>query len=136
MPISFECQRLRRFQSYREILHGNRTQYGKQVVVSLAETLSVTYCKSFEARYQRRMMQFAEVFPSYEIVSPLVSQLSWTHSTVQMGRQAAKHDAAIGLILCAEARAEQFELLNRQKDNFIIADYWSNLPPKNISRKS
>ena len=30
------------------------------------------------------MMQFAEVFPDFEIVSPLVSQLSWTHFTVLM----------------------------------------------------
>lgn len=67
-----------------EILHGQRAEYGKQVVVSLAEELSVTYGKSFEARNLRRMMQFAEVFPDFEIVSPLVSQLSWTHFTVLM----------------------------------------------------
>lgn len=67
-----------------EILHGQRAEYGKQVVVSLAKTLSVTYGKSFEARNLRRMMQFADVFPDVEIVSPLVSQLSWTHFTVLM----------------------------------------------------
>jgi predicted nuclease of restriction endonuclease-like (RecB) superfamily len=67
-----------------EILHGQRAEYGKQVVVSLAAELSVTYGKSFEARNLRRMMQFAEVFPDFEIVSPLVSQLSWTHFTVLM----------------------------------------------------
>ena len=27
-------------------------------------------------------MQFAETFPDFEIVSPLVSQLSWTHFTL------------------------------------------------------
>jgi len=68
-----------------EILHGQRAEYGKQVVISLAKTLSVTYGKSFEARNLRRMMQFADVFPDFEIVSPLVSQLSWTHFTVLMG---------------------------------------------------
>ena len=41
-----------------EILHGQRAEYGKQVVVSLAAELSVTYGKSFEARNLRRMMQF------------------------------------------------------------------------------
>ena len=46
-----------------EILHGQRAEYGKQVVVSLAKTLSVTYGKSFEARNLRRMMQFAKYFP-------------------------------------------------------------------------
>jgi hypothetical protein len=44
---------------------------------SLAEDLVGRYGKSFEARNLRRMMQFAEVFADFEIVSPLVSQLSW-----------------------------------------------------------
>jgi len=67
-----------------EILHGERAEYGKQVVVFLAKELCVLYGKSFEARNLRRMMQFAEVFPDLEIVSPLVSQLSWTHFTILM----------------------------------------------------
>jgi predicted nuclease of restriction endonuclease-like (RecB) superfamily len=64
------------------ILQGQRAEYGKQVVVSLAKELVAQYGKSFEARNLRRMMQFAGVFPDFEIVSPLVSQLSWTHFTV------------------------------------------------------
>lgn len=68
-----------------EVLHGRRAAYGKQVVVSLAEKLAATYGRSFEARNLRRMMQFAELFPDLEIVSPLVSQLSWTHFTVLIG---------------------------------------------------
>ncbi len=67
-----------------EVLHGERAEYGKQVVSSLAKELVVHYGKSFEARNLRRMMQFAEVFPEFEIVSPLVSQLSWTHFTILM----------------------------------------------------
>lgn len=67
-----------------ELLQGKRAEYGQQVVVSLAEVLVMQYGKSFEARNLRRMMQFAEVFPDFEIVSPLVSQLSWTHFTVLM----------------------------------------------------
>lgn len=66
-----------------EILHGQRAEYGRQVVISLVKTLSVTYGKSFEARNLRRMMQFADVFPDIEIVSPLVSQLSWTQIEVR-----------------------------------------------------
>lgn len=67
-----------------ELLGGKRAEYGKQVVVVLAEELVTQYGRSFEARNLRRMMQFAEVFPDFEIVSPLVSQLSWTHFTVLM----------------------------------------------------
>ncbi|MBW7877234.1 MAG: DUF1016 domain-containing protein [Candidatus Cloacimonetes bacterium] len=65
-----------------EVLHNGRAEYGKQIVVSLAEKLVALYGKSFEVRNLRRMMQFAELFPHFEIVSPLVSQLSWTHFIV------------------------------------------------------
>jgi len=40
--------------------------------------------------------------------------------------------APIGLILCAEAGSEQVELLNMQKDNIMVAEYWTNLPPKQL----
>ncbi|BHH83429.1 PDDEXK nuclease domain-containing protein [Desulforhopalus sp. 52FAK] len=73
-----------------EILHGERAEYGKQVIASLAKELVVQYGKSFEARNLRRMMQFAEVFPDFEIVSPLVSQLSWTHFTILITLQSSE----------------------------------------------
>ena len=65
-----------------EVLRGERAEYGKQVVELLAKELVLFYGKSFAARNIRRMMQFAETFPDFEIVSPLVSQLSWTHFTL------------------------------------------------------
>lgn len=64
-----------------EVLRGERAAYGQQVVASLSESLVAQYGKSFEARNLRRMMQFAELFPDFRIVSPLVTQLSWTHFT-------------------------------------------------------
>ncbi|MCW7753444.1 PDDEXK nuclease domain-containing protein [Desulfobotulus sp. H1] len=73
-----------------EVLHGERAEYGKQVVVSLAGELAALYGNSFEVRNLRRMMQFAEVFPDFEIVSPLVSQLSWTHFTILMSLQSSE----------------------------------------------
>ncbi len=65
-----------------EILQGERAEYGKQVVASLAQELVLLYGKSFELRNLRRMMQFAQTYPDFKIVSPLVSQLSWTHFTI------------------------------------------------------
>jgi len=41
-------------------------------------------------------------------------------------------EAPIGLVLCAEAGSEQVELLNMQKDNIMVAEYWTNLPPKKL----
>lgn len=39
-------------------------------------------------------------------------------------------EAPIGLILCAESRREQVELLQTQKDGITVAEYWTELPPK------
>ncbi len=36
----------------------------------------------------------------------------------------------IGLILCAESSKEQVELLELHKDGIVVAEYWTELPPK------
>jgi predicted nuclease of restriction endonuclease-like (RecB) superfamily len=41
----------------------------------------------------------------------------------------------IGLILCAQAGAEQVELMNLQKDNILVAEYWTELPSKELLEK-
>jgi len=40
--------------------------------------------------------------------------------------------APIGLILCAQAGTEQVELMNLQKDNIMVAEYWTELPTKQV----
>lgn len=40
-------------------------------------------------------------------------------------------ESPIGLILCAEASREQIELLEMHKDGIMVAEYWTELPPKN-----
>lgn len=40
--------------------------------------------------------------------------------------------APIGLILCAKAGTEQVELMNLEKDNIMVAEYWTELPPKAV----
>jgi len=36
----------------------------------------------------------------------------------------------VGLILCAESSREQIELLEMHKDGIMVAEYWTELPPK------
>jgi len=62
-----------------EVLRGERAEYGKQVVEQIAGVLTVEYGKGFEVKNLRRMMKFAGLFPDFEIVAPLVRQLSWSH---------------------------------------------------------
>lgn len=64
----------------REVLGGERAAYGKQIVATLARQLTHEYGGSqFSLRNLRRMMQFATSFPDLNIVTSVVSQLSWTH---------------------------------------------------------
>lgn len=63
----------------RELLGGERAAYGKQVVANLSKLLQDEYGRGFDNKNLHRMMQFAEVFPDFEIVAPLVRQLSWSH---------------------------------------------------------
>jgi predicted nuclease of restriction endonuclease-like (RecB) superfamily len=62
-----------------EVLKNKRADYGKRIVSQLATQLMDKYGKSFEARNLRRMMQFAEQFSDFEIVSRAATQLSWSH---------------------------------------------------------
>jgi len=36
----------------------------------------------------------------------------------------------IGLILCTDASSEEIELLEMHKDGIVVAEYWTELPPK------
>lgn len=59
----------------RDMLNNERAEYGKQIVSQVATQLQEEYgTKGFEERTIRRMMQFAQMFPDFQIVSPLVSK--------------------------------------------------------------
>jgi predicted nuclease of restriction endonuclease-like (RecB) superfamily len=62
-----------------DILKNKRADYGKRIVPTLSAQLEGAYGKNFETKNLRRMMQFAEQFPDFEIVAPLARQLSWSH---------------------------------------------------------
>ena len=62
-----------------DVLQNKRAEYGKPIVSTVSTQLVQEYGKSFEARNLRRMMRFVEEFPEIEIVTSLMTQLSWTH---------------------------------------------------------
>jgi len=39
-------------------------------------------------------------------------------------------NSPIGMILCAESSREQIELLDMNKSGIMVAEYWTELPPK------
>ena len=69
----------------REVLGNQRAEYGKQIVSQVASQLQAEYGgRGFEERTIRRMMKFAQIYPDWQIVSPLVSKLSWSHFLIVM----------------------------------------------------
>ena len=64
-----------------EVLGGERADYGKQIVASLARQLTDEFGRGYSEKQLRRMMQFAEVFPDQQIVATLLRQLGWSHFT-------------------------------------------------------
>ena len=63
----------------REILKGERAEYGKEILATLSQELVRDYGNGFGEKNLRRMIQFAEVFPDEQIVVSLIRELSWTH---------------------------------------------------------
>lgn len=62
-----------------EILQNGRAGYGKQIVITLAEQLSIAYGNGWSEKQLRHCLRFAETMPDFKIVSAVWRQLSWTH---------------------------------------------------------
>jgi predicted nuclease of restriction endonuclease-like (RecB) superfamily len=65
-----------------EVLKGERADYGKQIVPSLAKSLTVQFGRGWSKRNLFQMVRFAELFPDQKIVQTLSAQLSWSHFVV------------------------------------------------------
>lgn len=64
----------------RDVLDNQRAEYGKQIVVTVSRQLREEFGFSgFDEKNIRRMMQFAQLFPDFKIVSQTATQLTWSH---------------------------------------------------------
>ena len=62
-----------------EVLQGQRAEYGKQIVSSVAKQLTVDYGKGWSERQLHYCLRVAEIFPDEKILHTLCAQLSWSH---------------------------------------------------------
>lgn len=62
-----------------EILNYERAEYGERVIANLAERLTNEYGRGWSRESLLRMVRFASIYPNREIVSSLMTQLTWTH---------------------------------------------------------
>lgn len=65
-----------------ENLTQGRGEYGRQILVSLAQHLGNEFGQGFSYSSLTRMVRFAEMFPDESIVASLTQQLTWTHVTL------------------------------------------------------
>jgi predicted nuclease of restriction endonuclease-like (RecB) superfamily len=63
----------------KEVLKEQRAEYGEEILPTLSAKLVRDYGQGFSARNLARMVRFAETFPDEAIVSPLATQLNWSH---------------------------------------------------------
>jgi hypothetical protein len=62
-----------------EILGNERAAYGKQVVNTVSDQLTMQYGTGFTRTNLFNMIRFAEIFPDRSIIHTLCGQLSWSH---------------------------------------------------------
>ena len=62
-----------------DVLLNKRAEYGKQIVKSLSERLTVRYGHGWSEKKLRHCLRAAETFDEKDIVSATQRQLSWTH---------------------------------------------------------
>ena len=120
----------------RDVLKEKRAEYGEEIVSTLSAQLVPDFGAGFALRNLRRMIQFSEAFPDPKIVSALSTQLGWSHfvELLPLNKHEVRsgEEAPIGLILCAEKSDERVELLELESRGIRIAEYLTELPPKDL----
>lgn len=77
-----------------DMLNNERAEYGKQIVATVARQLQEEYgTKGFDEKSIRRMMQFAQIFPDFQIVATLSRKLSWSHFLIVMPMKTSPESA-------------------------------------------
>jgi hypothetical protein len=61
-----------------EILGGKRAEYGKQIVTSLAQQLTLEYGKGWGEKHLHHCLRIAEAFPEEKILYTLCREFSWS----------------------------------------------------------
>jgi predicted nuclease of restriction endonuclease-like (RecB) superfamily len=97
------------------------SEWGKKTVEQLSTFIQTQEpgIKGFEKRNLYRMRQFYETYPNFEIVSSLLTQLSWTHHSILISRCKTQAERLFYLELAVTERYSTREL-DRQINSGIF----------------
>lgn len=104
--------------------HAENATYGDSFVDGLAAFFAKNYpdLKGFNRRGLYRMKQFYELYKDDQKVSPLVTQLSWTHHLIIMSACKSAEERLFYMTLCIKERYSKREL-QRQIDSGYYERY-------------
>lgn len=110
--------------------HVESAAYGDSFVDGLADFFAKNYpdLKGFTRRGLYRMKQFYELYKDNEKVSPLVTQLSWTHHLIIMSACKSAEERLFYMTLCIRERYSKREL-QRQIDSGYYERYMLSQKP-------
>lgn len=110
--------------------HAENAAYGDSFVDGLADFFAKSYpdLKGFNRRGLYRMKQFYELYKDDEKVSPLVTQLSWTHHLIIMSACKSAEERLFYMTLCIRERYSKREL-QRQIDSGYYERYMLSQKP-------
>ena len=114
--------------------HAENATYGDSFVDGLAAFFAKNYpdLKGFNRRGLYRMKQFYELYKDDQKVSPLVTQLSWTHHLIIMSACKSAEERLFYMTLCIKERYSKREL-QRQIDSGYYERYMLSQKPTTLA---
>lgn len=88
------------------------SEWGAKVIDNIASEVKKRYpsLKGFDRRGLFRMMQFYETYKDNELVSPLVSQISWTNNLIIFSHKSSLEEKIFYIKLCIKNNYSKREL--------------------------
>ncbi len=102
----------------------NNKVWGSKTIDNLAKYISTLYpnLRGFNKRGLYRMIQFYETYKDHQIVSPLVSQISWSNNLVIFSHESSIEEKEFYLRLCIKNNYSKREL-ERQIESHYYERY-------------
>jgi len=110
-------------------------EWGEKTVSQLADHLQISIpgIKDLSKRGLYRMRQFFDTYRNFPIVTPLVTQITWTHNLIIFSRCKEPAEREFYIRLCNQKDSSVVEYaMSRHISPTLIADYSTKLPDRKL----